>query len=516
MRFKGWLAIPWLMMALAHLATSAPAPIAPESVAILYNSADKDSRELAKFYAEARAIPEDHLIGIEMPMAAEISRAQYDEEIAGPLRQEFDRRGWWQRRRDAKGVELPVRNRIRVLVTMRGVPLKIRQSPRADGKPHPDREKQPFKGHDEASVDSELALLGVSSYPKEGALRSKYHGSDQPIAKAGMPDIMLTARIDAPTLACSRRMIEDAVAVEEYGLWGIHYIDISRKFPQGDEWLEGIVKENLKRGLPTVIDRFKPTLPKAYPMEHAATYYGWYDWNLSGPMAAADFRFRKGAVAIHIHSYSAQQLRDPSKNWSGGLLERGAAVTVGNVHEPYLGLTHHLDLLHRRLLEGHSWVEACWMALPSLSWQAVVLGDPLYRPFAHIDGSGEVRDQDREYRALREAMKQWGNDPEERRKQLKEAAIRMESGVLMEAVGLELLETGEADAADSLFVQARKLHRQVPGQLRQDLHRVSLLRTRNEQEAALLQLEQLREHYKDSEGEAAIKAWIEQLAPKQP
>ncbi len=508
MRCKGWLVLMWLMAAaLPSLA------VHPSKIAILYNSADPESKELAEFYAEARDIPPNQLVGLEMPKQAEITREQYNKTIADPLRQVFVDRKWMERRKMQNGKLLGSFSRMRVLVTMRGVPLKIRQSPRADGKPHPDRKKQPFKGHDEASVDSELAMLPKGDYELDGAQRSLYFRSKTPIDDGAFTGIILTCRIDAPTLATCKRMITDAIKVEQSGLWGFHTIDISKKYPQGDDWLEVIVEKNLQLGLPTTVDRFRETLPLRYPLKDAACYYGWYDWNLSGPMLNPDFRFRKGAVAIHIHSFSAQQLRNPKKNWSGGLLEAGAAVTVGNVYEPYLGLSHHLDVLHERLLEGHTWVDASWMAMPALSWQGITLGDPLYRPFAHLNGSGEVLDADREYRALREAMKRWQRNPAERIRQLKQAAIRMKSGIFFEALALESLEEGDTNRAGTLFVQARELYTAKPDQLRQELHRIAMYRRAGNKDLAASNLKGLTQKYQDLPELAAVKAWLKLVTP---
>ena len=98
-------------------------------------------------------------------------------------------------------------------------------------------------------------------------------------------------------------------------------------------------------------------------------------------------------------------------------------------------------------------------------------------------------------------------------KQLKAAALRMESGVLMEAVGLERQEKGDAAEAEACFVQARKLHAKQPGQLRQDLHRVAMQRAKGEKDMALLQLKELQKTHKGTAGEAAIQAWIQQLDP---
>ena len=85
---------------------------------------------------------------------------------------------------------------------------------------------------------------------------------------------------------------------------------------------------------------------------------------------------------MHIHSFSATTLRDSARGWTGPLVARGVTATVGNVYEPYLQLTHRPDLLVRALLRGDTLVEAAYYALQPLSWQAVLIGDPLYRPFA--------------------------------------------------------------------------------------------------------------------------------------
>ena len=67
---------------------------------------------------------------------------------------------------------------------------------------------------------------------------------------------------------------------------------------------------------------------------------------------AADFRFCPGAVAVHIHSFSAATLRDPLADWAGPLLWRGAAATLGNVYEPYLDSHAATRRLHDRLRAG--------------------------------------------------------------------------------------------------------------------------------------------------------------------
>jgi hypothetical protein len=64
------------------------------------------------------------------------------------------------------------------------------------------------------------------------------------------------------------------------------------------------------------------------------------------------------------------------------LVARGVTATFGNVFEPYLQLTIEPQMLMRALSQGRNLGDAAYYATPALSWQTIVIGDPLYRPFA--------------------------------------------------------------------------------------------------------------------------------------
>ena len=102
---------------------------------------------------------------------------------------------------------------------------------------------------------------------------------------------------------------------------------------------------------------------------------------LPGPFTQLDFRFAQGAIAVHIHSYSASTLRDPGANWVGPLLARGATASLGNVYEPYLQLTNHLDILTIDCFMDLRLPKVAYMSMQGLSWMNVAVGDPLYRPY---------------------------------------------------------------------------------------------------------------------------------------
>jgi uncharacterized protein (TIGR03790 family) len=504
----------FLALAFAALPVEAR-PLSNREVVILYNKADPESARLAEAYQDARGIPPSQSVGLDMPLKAGITRSEYEDSIVQPLRDTFDEKGWWKRQRDPQDLLLPTENRIRAIVLMRGVPLRIQPTPSKPvegAEPPPD----PVSSRDEASVDSELSMFGIETLPSKGVLKNAFFESEKPLSEMRFPFLVLTTRIDAPTYATCKRMIDDAVETEKHGLWGRAYVDVANKFPQGDLWLNQLAARSVRTGVPTVIDRFNDTLPKNYPMTGAAVYYGWYDWHVSGPFLNPRFIFRPGAVAVHLHSFSADQLTDPHKNWCAPLLVRGAAATLGNVYEPYLHLTHHLDVFHDRLLKGWTFAEAAWASIPITSWQGLALGDPLYRPFLHIDGTGEKRAEDRDFRVLRAASRQWPDDNGGRRKKLSDAAESLKSGILAEGLALEYLEEKDIPNAQLWLRRAKDLYSANEDKLRQDMQLIAIERSRKNTQVAVNELRNAKARYGPISEAEALSGWLDILDPPPP
>ncbi|MCW1923348.1 TIGR03790 family protein [Luteolibacter arcticus] len=492
-----------------------PTPPDPASVAVLYNSASADSKALAEFYAKARNIPADHLVGLELPDAEEISRKDFDDKLRSRLIREYDRREWWTRGLGPQGNLTPTVSKIRILVCMRGVPSRIIGT--GPALPPPPG-KQPFADTTQAAVDSELALLGIEGLQVEGFLTNPYFKQEKTAAEARLP-MTLVGRIDGPTKEICAQMIKDAVEVEQTGLWGMSVIDLSQKYPEsqeGDPAMEKIAKAHRDAGIPVMVDRFPDTLPVNYPLGETALYFGWYDWNVNGPFTNPNFKFKKGAVAVHLHSFSATQLRDATKNWAAPLLAKGAAATLGNVYEPYLALTHNFDIFNARLMAGYTLVEAAYMSVPVLSWQNVVLGDPLYRPFLHLDGSGEKTETDRDYRAIRLAAMRWKEDPKQMEAMLREAADRLKSGVLLEYIGLSLAARKEDEAAAAEFRKAKLYYTIKPDRLRMDMHLAAMERERGKKDEAIKLLRGARTLNADIPESLAAASWLTILDPPPP
>ena len=113
----------------------------------------------------------------------------------------------------------------------------------------------------------------------------------------------------------------------------------------------------------------------------AALYCGWY--SLARYVDA--FAWVPGAIGYHIASSECQTLR-PGKSqvWCKRMLEEGVAVTIGPVGEPYVQSFPLPEIFFGVLSEGALTVaEAYLVSVPYLSWKMVLVGDPLYRPFAY-------------------------------------------------------------------------------------------------------------------------------------
>src|ERR1700737_4044470 len=164
---------------LITIAEAAEQPLAAATI-VLYNKAAPDSVQLARFYAQQRGIARDHLVGLTCSAEEEISREDYDATIADPLREIFKARHWWTMRETPEEKEAVLKTSIRFVAVIKGVPLKIRPtSVQYPGdKPGPGQ----VNSRNEASVDSELAVLGFFSRQISGPFLNPYFQSFRSIA----------------------------------------------------------------------------------------------------------------------------------------------------------------------------------------------------------------------------------------------------------------------------------------------------------------------------------------------
>jgi len=482
-------AIALLALAGAAFASPAQTPPTPEAAAtlVIYNHTDPQSQALAKYYAGRRGIPADHLLGIDCSSKEEISRDEFLVDIRSPIRNAFTAHGWWRVETGEDGQHYVRSASIRFVAVMRGVPLKIQSSTRdtaleAHADIQPGTPMALIAGQNEACVDSEIAAMFSLIPETAGFIPNPYFQQSVPaltLPPAHTP--LLVCRLDGPSDAIVRHMIDAAIATEKTGLWGWAYLDersiLSPGYVVGDEWLTSAGSAMRRQGIPVIADYASEVLPPGFPMTDAAVYYGWYTQDVAGPFALPGFKFLPGAVAVHIHSYSARTVRDPNAAWAGPLLARGAAATMGNVYEPYLELTVHLDILQDRLMNGLTLAEAAYTATPGLSWMNVVLGDPLYRPYQSWSALTPTTGvHPNIWQRYRQIVLDANGDPLQAIPELTKLAIDAKTSMPLEALGQAQAAAGQFDTALQTLRDAAKVEHSRLIRFRLALERIEILR----------------------------------------
>ena len=346
--------------------------IRPDQVLVLTNCNARSSIALARYYMEQRGIPEKNLVKLWAVDDEQTSREDYDRQIARPVRRFL--------------AENDPERQIQVLVTMYGLPLRV-ASPRSPDEPVPVPDGVLNAG---ASVDSELSILLVPEVgrPLTGWLDNPYYkGFRNKKGMVNVKDVLWVSRLDGPDEVVVRRIIDDTLVAEAQGVTGKAYFDARWPRPEKrnklapynfyDNALHEAGLDLAQAGLQVVLDQQTQLFQPGQAPE-AALYCGWYS---VGRYVDA-FAWQPGAVAYHIASSECTTLKRPgSQVWCKRLLEEGVAATIGPVAEPYVQAFPVPSLFFNFLVRQRlSLVESYFRSLPFLSWQMVLIGDPLYRP----------------------------------------------------------------------------------------------------------------------------------------
>lgn len=399
-----------LSAVLAVVLTTPVLALEPKDVYLLVNKNVPEGRHLAEHYCQKRGVPVENILTLDLPIYEEIRRTDYDEKIAGPLRQLLQVR----------------KEQVKVLLSMYGVPLRVgRQEPSSAEKEQLEelrRELEPLQkrlatlpaqskerdevqakvrgleqrrnqlnhAETEACVDSELALLWTPGYPLRGwQWNLRYFQVPEPV-RAGQTLPLLTCRLDGPSPELIRKIIDTSIVVEQKGLTGKVYVDArgikfnraeDRGFGYGayDESLREMARLLEKEARMPVTLEDTDALFASGSCPDCAFYCGWY--SLAKYVDCC--KFVPGAVAYHIASSEAVTLRDKNTQlWCKRLLEDGVVATLGPVAEPYtFGFPKPAEFFGLLVTGEYPLVEVYWRTQMLNSWMTVLVGDPLYRPF---------------------------------------------------------------------------------------------------------------------------------------
>ncbi len=396
----------WICFLFGLFFTQGAWALEPSEVLVIANLNAAKSQGLAKYYMAQRKIPLQNLVLIWMTDKETCTRFEYEAKAIPPIRRFLD-----------------ANPQIRAMVTLFGVPLKIRgpgnlpeetqqmvrlntrktaiekqlnttasldplkrqaiQTSLAQAKENIRRFKISLDKN--ASFDSELSLVKQETYGLNSWQPNPFYlGFKDQLTKISKSKVMMTSRLDGPSAKIVRRIIDDSIEAEREGISGTAYFDARWKDP-GEKKLSGYAFYD--RSIHTAAQFHSTLLPVVLndtqdlfqpgDCPNAVLYCGWY--SLAKYIDA--FQWAKGSVGYHIASSEAVTLRrKDSQVWCKRMLDNGIAATIGPTGEPYVQAFPVPEIFFNFLTEGYlTLAESYMVSLPFLSWKMVLIGDPLYR-----------------------------------------------------------------------------------------------------------------------------------------
>ena len=336
------------------------------NVLLVVNDASPLSRDIGQYYASRRGVPPRNICHIRTATTEDIARAPYDREIAAAIGACLTRN--------------QLTEQILYIVTTGGVPLKI---------PGPSEMTGEY-----ASVDSELTLLYSDlklghPHPLAGPAANPYFGRRQ--AKFAHPEfpIYLVTRLAAYDLEGVKAIVDHSLHAANQGKF---VIDMrSSTSQEGDSWLREAA--NLLPKDRVILDASEKVI---YDQSGVIGYAGWGSNDPNRHRRFLGFHWLPGAIATEFVSTNARTFQRPPDTWNisdwrsrklwyfdspqtltADYLLEGATAATGHVDEPYLSMTPHPEYLLPAYYSGRNLAESYYLSIRALSWQNVVIGDPL-------------------------------------------------------------------------------------------------------------------------------------------
>ena len=338
-----------------------------DRILVVVNDNSSDSKSIAEYYALRRNVPLRNICHIKTQTTEEIERKVFDEEIARPIAACLQ----------AKGLV----ESVFYMVTTAGLPLKIEGS-------------SGFTG-DQAAVDSELTLLyskikGTSVHALLGSVPNPFFGKKNAPFSHPQFAMYLVTRLAAYDVSDVKAMIDRCGNARNRGKFVIDLASSADK--GGDQWLR-----NAAIALPASRVILDETPQPLYDQTDVIGFASWGSNDHRRTRRASGFRWLPGAIVTEYVSSDGRTFQRPPDAWvpsadwrnpagfflkspqalAADYLHEGAAGASGHVYEPFLVGTPRPDLLLPAYFSGRNLAESYYLSIRGLSWQNIVLGDPL-------------------------------------------------------------------------------------------------------------------------------------------
>ena len=337
----------------------------PDSVLVVINQTSALSRQIGEYYAERRHIPSSNICRITASANEEISRSDFDDQIARPI-QNF-----------LRGHNLT--EKVLYIVTTAGVPLKVHGNLGLAA--------------EAASVDSELTLLYFDlhgrAHPLPAGIANPFFGKiNAPFRHPDFP-IYLVTRLAGFDFDDVKGIIDRALVARNRGKFVIDLKGSDNT--QGNAWLLQAAGQ-LPRGR-VVLDASRTVL------SHESDVIAYASWGSNDPDRKErhlGFHWLPGAIMTEYVSTNGRSFARPPDSWNMGAwgdakatfqgspqsltadyIHDGVTGASGHVYEPYLQFTPRPNLLLPAYFHGRNLAESYYLAIPVLSWMNIVIGDPL-------------------------------------------------------------------------------------------------------------------------------------------
>ncbi|MFH1898398.1 MAG: TIGR03790 family protein [Candidatus Desantisbacteria bacterium] len=359
-------------------------------VLVIINEHSPISISIGKYYQQKRNIPPQNICYIRCPKSETITRLTYESKIMIPIARYLQNNN--------------LVNQISYIVLTKGIPLRIKGTGGLQG--------------NRASVDSELTLLKRNMpvdrygfcryYDINGVVPNPYYLNNYKHFDSQRYNVYLVTRLTGYTMRDIKALIDRGCRQSAGGSkqGGGHIpvqanmarfvLDATTKNSIGNTWIRMAQINLQKKGFNVYCDNTKRYL------QHQSGVIGYCGWGSNDPESTGKrFLYNKwlpGAVAVGFVSSSGRTFEEPSKHWrpgsfknplayhggspqtlAGDLIREGVTGIDAYVYEPYLESCTHPHILFEAYISGYNLAESYYLATPYLSWQNVIVGDPLCR-----------------------------------------------------------------------------------------------------------------------------------------
>jgi len=245
------------------------------------------------------------------------------------------------------------------------------------------------------AVDSELTLLYArmrgAKFKTSGAVSNPFFGKKDAAFQHPQFPIYLVTRLAGYDFDDVKGIIDRSLQAANRGKF---VIDLNENDDgPGNDWLRAAAK-----ALPADRVMLDTSNKVIYDQRDVIGYAAWGSNDKHRNRRLLGFQWLPGAIATEFVSTDGRTFERPPDSWSittwkdtqhffagspqaltADYIHEGVTGCSGHIDEPYLAANPRPELLLPAYYSGRNLAESYYVSIPTLSWQTIVVGDPLCR-----------------------------------------------------------------------------------------------------------------------------------------